>query len=88
MQIADNHIAQAYDHLQKSIDWHNADYDSQLNIMYTMKSLLIGARSFEPIFDYGGVNMLTGARNVQTASERLDIVMRRIARIEKERELS
>ena len=84
MNIADNDIARAYDHLQKSIDWCAADYDSQLNIMYTMKSLLIGARSFEPIFDYGGVNMVTGQRNVQAVSERLDIVMRRITRVERE----
>lgn len=81
--IADNDVARAYDHLQKSIDWCTASNDSQLNVMYTMKSLLVQAKHWEPIFDYGGSNSITGAKNVQTAGERLDSVLRRIARLER-----
>jgi hypothetical protein len=82
MKLATNQTAQAYDRLQRSINWVTASNESQLNVMEVMKQLLIQAKSNEAIFDYG-VNLIDGTRSVRTVAEQLNYIMNRISRIKR-----
>jgi len=51
--IANNPTAQAYDRLQRSINWTTATTESRINVMEIMRQLLIQVPSHTPIFTYG-----------------------------------
>ncbi len=79
--IANNSTAQAYDNLQKSIDWSIADNDSQLNVLTIMKQLLIQAPSHTAIFDNNHYDLRSGRKVYESALDRLDIINNRISRL-------
>ena len=80
--IANNPTAKRYAELESNFDWMEANNESQLARMQEMKLVLLECKSNTPIYDWGVVRIDNGEKVVTTASEKIEMLNRRIARFE------
>ncbi|WP_196160861.1 hypothetical protein [Reinekea sp. G2M2-21] len=82
-KFATNDTAKTYQRLEAELDWCTASDQEQIDQMNTMRSALSKVLGSTVIIDWEFTDPRTGTKVVVTASEKLEILDRRVARFER-----